>query len=423
MINKYINDKINNEIKQNIKFSDYLIMFLLLGMSVNPFLGQQAKYLVIISLLFFFIKYPEKILELPLIDPKALIIISFFISFLVIHRFLFNINNELTIIKLLLFFLFSYFSVKILKDKFIKVFINIVYYLAIISLIFYALSQIDFLENFLYSFASKAFPLRVDFNNYSTPTLLIYTFNPIFHMGTAPILRNAGFAWEAGAFAIFLNIALFLNLARNNLTITNIFSDKKSFVYIITIISTFSTTGYLVLCFILFIISLKKKGFGKYFLVILMLIIFLFSFFNLEFMGNKIIYQLGTAETSHNRFGSFLLDWQDIKKSPILGWSRKPEVLFGNEAYTQYAHRPNGITNLIRTYGFLYFVPFIILLYTSFKKYFIFSKNKNYRLLSFFILIIILMSAFSELILDTMIVKSFLFLYLPYKKTANKSGN
>lgn len=71
----------------------------------------------------------------------------------------------------------------------------------------------------------------------------IYIFSvPIGKDNTGFILRNCGFSWEPGRFSCILIIALFINIARNNLNI----KDKNFIILSFALISAQSTTGYIV---------------------------------------------------------------------------------------------------------------------------------------------------------------------------------
>ena len=410
--------RIETDRKNNLKFSfsDYFLMFFLIGMSANPYMAQNAKYLVMVLLIFMLLKYQSKILKSPLLDFKAIIIILFLLSFQFIHSIIYNLNNTGATIKLLLFYLFAYFVVKVLNKNFLKIFVNTMYFLTVVSLIFYSLSLIRPIESILYEFASRMFTLSSDYSGYSTPTLLVYTFDPAFHNDGSLILRNAGFTWEAGAFGFFVNIAFFFEIILNKIKMINLFQFKKAIVFLIAIILTFSTSSYLILLSILFFISYKKKGFKKFFFITLFIIIIFITYNKIDFMGNKIEEQLSIADRSQNRFGSLLLDWKDIKQKPFIGWSRDEKVLFGNMAYTQYTHRPNGISNIIRTNGIVYFLFFIIVLYKSFSSYLNWSGLKDYKIFSLFLIFIILLAAFSQILFGRMIINSFLFFFIIKKK-------
>ena len=405
-----MNNKSN--FNQRFCFSDYFLMFFLLGMSANPFIGQNAKFIVIGLLIFILIKYQSRILKPPLFDYRAIIIILFFISFQFIHSIIFELNNIVTTIKVLLFYLYAYFVVKSLNKDFISILINTMYFLSVVSLIFYSLSFIRPLESILYEFALKIFSLQKDFNNYSTPTLLVYTFDPEFHFSNSIMLRNAGFTWEAGSFAFFINITLFFHIVQNKISINDIFQDKISIIFMIALISTFSTSGYLILSLILFYISYSTKRFAKFGFIVLIITIVYIAYNKLDFLGNKIENQISVSEITQNRFGSLLLDWQDIKQRPFTGWSRDEKVLFGRYAYTYHSHRPNGISNMIRVNGIVYFLSLILILYKSFSIYLFRRGTKNFKILSLFIVIIILLSSFSQLLLNKMIILAFLFLFI-----------
>jgi hypothetical protein len=161
-----------------------------------------------------------------------------------------------------------------------------------------------------------------------------------------------------------------------------------------------------------------------YLLIILTIIIYLFT--NLDFLGDKIIYQIETAEQSQNRFGAALLDIEDWMERPIFGWSRDQTVLFGNDAFTFTSHRPNGITNLLRNYGIIYFSVLLYFIYYSFYKHFYYSVNNSSSkstILAIQFLIIIFLTAISQLILHKMFTFSIMFLcftIFPNKVTNKK---
>lgn len=68
-------------------------------------------------------------------------------------------------------------------------------------------------------------------------------------------MRNFGIFWEPGAFAIFLNIALYFELFENK------FNPKKVILYFITIISTVSTLGIFCIFILFFAFITVNKNF------------------------------------------------------------------------------------------------------------------------------------------------------------------
>jgi len=405
--------------KKQIIWKDYLLMFLLLTMSANPYVGYNIEIFTIIGLLFIFIKYPY-VLKIELNKEMfAILIVAFFISFEFIHRIIFGLENTKTIIRILGYYFFAYFSVKALRTKFIDTFNELIYILAIISLVFYVISLIPGINLIIYNFADQMFPLKAGFDS---PTIIIYTFPSEYfqNSGNMPYLRNGGFTWEAGAFGVFLNLAIFFNIAKSKLSLIENLKNKKNIVMLIALLLTFSTTTYVVLSLYLIYFAFKERGVKKIVFVFILGLLIVFSFNNLEFLKSKIAFQLAGAEVSQNRFGSALLDLNDIKERPLLGWSRDTEVLFGNQADTFVSHRPNGLTNHIRNYGVISMFVLLILLFISFKRYFIFINKRYASTLAISVLLIILISSFSQLIFDKIFIKEFLFLSFVYSQNIYK---
>ena len=396
-------------------------MFLLLTTSANPFIGQNIEFFIIVGLVFILFAYPSTFKINIDKEARPILIILFFISFEFIHRMLFELDNAKTIMRIFGYYWFSYFAVRSLKTKFIDTYISIMVFFATVSLIFYIVSIIPGINHIIYNFADTTFPIKRDYLNERSPTLIIYTFTPGYFEGYDTYLRNAGFTWEAGTFGFFLNFALFLIMVKEKLSVRRIFTNRKSLLLIIAMITTVSTTAFTVFCLYLAFFSLSEKGIKKYIMIILVGGFILYSFSNFEFLLNKINTQLEESDRHNNRFGSVLSDGVDIVQRPLFGWSRKESVLFGLDANSSATHRPNGITNQIRNYGLIYIIVFFGILYTSFKKYFISQDKRNAKALSIMLVTIIIISAFSELILDKNIMKSFLFLFFTYKFYPTKS--
>lgn len=117
-------------------------------------------------------------------------------------------------------------------DEFKNIFSNIMTFLAIFSLITFAIKLVS--VN-LFSFLPV-----IEKNG------VIY-YNALFAIISSSnfTLRNFGVFWEPGAFAIFLNIALYFELFENK------FNPKKVLLFFVTILTTVSTLG-IVCIFILF---------------------------------------------------------------------------------------------------------------------------------------------------------------------------
>jgi hypothetical protein len=124
--------------------------------------------------------------------------------------------------------------------------------------------------------------------------------------------------------------------------------------------------------------------------------------------------ELGQSKTSNNRFGSALKDFENISERPLLGWSRRIEVIFQTSESNALTHRPNGLTNFLRCYGLVYFSFYFYLIFNSFKNVYIYHHHSYNYYVPLFGVILLLIISFSELIFDLVFLKSLIFLYYAY---------
>ena len=398
-------------ILKDVKVYEYLLMFLLLALSGNPFFTQKLPIIVTLASIipgYYILANKGKNLTY-----RTLFIFVFFIGYELLHAIMFRLDYTLTIIKLFLVLLFSFGVVNILKDRFVKVLVATMYFICIISFVFTILCYVPGVNKFLYNLAAHLIPLKKDYNGYFTPTLIMYTFYPGYFSGYYSFPKNAGIFWEGGAFAVFLNITLYFYYSTKKIVAPHDLFDKVSIIFIVAILTTVSTMGFLALATILTFYTIQLKSNFKYGFLILSLVAFYVAYHSFDFLGSKINEQLATSGQINNRFGSALKDLSDIMKRPILGWSHRLEVLFGTSVFNDSAHRPNGLTNFIRNYGFLYFSVYFYFVYTSFKRigeYY----NKGAVGIALFGVLLLWIVSFSELIFDTPLLKSLVFLFLVY---------
>jgi hypothetical protein len=399
------------DVLSGIQWHEYLLMFLLLALSGNPFFTQKLPIIVTLASVipaYYILRNPNKN-----IAYRTFFIFLFFIGYELLHAFMFRLDYTLTIIKLSLVLLVSFGIVNILKEKFIKVLVATMYYISLISFVFTMLCYVPGVGKYLYNLAISLVPLKPDANGFITPTLVVYTFFPGFFTGEFSYVKNAGIFWEGGAFAVFLSITLYFHYARKKIVNLSDLFDKVSLVLIVAVLTTVSTMGFLSVAIILTFYTMQLESNAKYGFLVLSLIAFYVAYHSFEFLGSKIDAQLSASERNNNRFGSALLDFSDIMKRPMLGWSRRLEVLFDTTVNNAKSHRPNGLTNFIRNYGFLYFTVYFYLVFTSFKKigeYF----GKNSTGIALFGVLLLWLISFSELIFDAALLKSLVFLFFAY---------
>lgn len=252
-------------------------------------------------------------------------------------------------------FFYAYLTVKLVGRAFFNYYEKIVYYGALISL-FMFLFQILFYEQVLY-FVSYL-QNNISFFYYDNDdhySIFFFTIE-----ARASQFRNTGFAWEPKGFANFLALAIFINLCRNKLN----FKNKKMYVFLLALITTFSTTGYIIV-FVFFSLFLIYNSTIKLKIFIAPFFIFsLYFLFQLQFMYDKIEKEVTTKgnyerilttdrddrETfSLGRIGSFIVDFKDFVKKPIIGYGMQ------REERTQHPWvklvRVNGISDILASFG------------------------------------------------------------------------
>lgn len=170
------------------------------------------------------------------------ICMKFFISYVVLQLFccviyLFNPNHDLlSEIGTILYFIIALLACVLLdKDVFFEKYNKILFLLAITSIGFYLIP-------YIYKEFPKYFSIIHDYAGAQFHNAWLYCY-PTF---IGSYYRNQSIFWESGAFQAFLNLALFLELYIVKRPI------KKAYVvvYLITLLLTKSTTGYVLALFI-----------------------------------------------------------------------------------------------------------------------------------------------------------------------------
>ena len=186
-----------------------------------------------------------------------LLVLGFFIYFFAISV-KFNEVRPTYFINYLLLFFTVYVVIKTLNINFFRLYETVMYLLAIIGLSFWGIQIVlggDTLFNYFGMIPGIDTWSYVSGGGYSA---LIYSVQPTSMSIQYDFLppRNCGFAWEPGGFAVFLALALFINLF--------FFSpDKNSRIrfWVLTgaLVSSQSTTGYLIFILILLFFYYNKK--------------------------------------------------------------------------------------------------------------------------------------------------------------------
>jgi hypothetical protein len=257
-----------------------------------------------------------------------------------------------------------------MRYNFLFTFEKLLYFLTIISLIFYPLQLLAHDKTLtLVSNISQFNPLTEQ--DEEMKNFLIWG------MDVDSGIRNSGFAWEPKAFVNFLILGIIIRLIQNNLNI----KDKRILIYTLAVITTLSTTGFLILFGLIPLFILFNKSPDKFFKYLIPVTLIFIYIMQLDFMWNKIKMEwegryeyeslLSDSRTfskrSLGRTPSMIVDLIDFSKQPILGFGLQRD-LRTQSVYTKLV-RVNGLTDWIASFGIIGIILFIFGHYYGFKKY------------------------------------------------------
>jgi hypothetical protein len=337
----------------------------------------------------------------------------------------------------LLIFIFRFFIVytviKALNFNLFRIYENVMFYLAIIALFLWSL-QIVLRGDTLFSYFSKI--PGISLFSYVTGyglNAIIYSVQPSTYglLYNITIPRNCGYAQEPGSFAVYLCLAIFINLFINDSDKT---SRQKFWVLIIALLSTQSTTGY-VIFMVIMAYYILNKNLKRILLLLPFIVILLISISSLPFMSNKIIGLINETgnvnmliersiirQTSYapGRFLSFNFAFRDFLNNPILGLGSHLEKSWSTLLGAQISPI-SGAGNLLAQFGIIGFLFFIIFLV---KSSFFFSKYYNYKgKFLFFIVIFFISVSYSVIILPLVMIFWLFQLFAPQTSVQNEAEN
>ncbi len=298
-------------------------------------------------------------------------------------------------------FFISYVLIKSLKYGLFILFERILYFLAIIGLFAWIL-QIGMGGDTLYGYFARI-PGIHEFSHVTGGglNLLFYSVQPTSFslMYNNLPARNCGFAWEPGGFAVYICLAIFINLFFDK---SGKGSKRRLWVLLIALLTTQSTTGFIIFI-IIGLFYYLNENLKKILLVLPIIILGIVLILSLPFMAEKIVslaqdvnevdaivasgYGRETSVTPQ-RFASFLIAFKDFYLNPILGTGG-----FKGESWTSKIgvniSTISGIGNLLSYFGLVGFLFFMIV---SYKTSVLYAKHFGYNGRILFFLIILTIS-------------------------------
>lgn len=297
------------------------------------------------------------------------------------------------------YMIISYTLIEVYRNNLLIIYEKLITYFAITSLLFYTFLVISPEIIFkLVSLLDVSGDMRRSSDMYHN--MILYTVE--VYNGKIS-LRNYGFVFEPGAYSIFLMLAIYINIIRNKY---NIYNNKRLWILVLSLVTTFSTTGYLALGALSIYMAIKTNDYIKrYVITTILLIIFIYGFYKIEFLYDKIVELIKTSQNineimynaayagesySAGRFAGLYIGWQDFKQFPLLGRGGVTELSYGKTNLIS-LNIVNGIANIMSQFGSFGIVIYLYALLKSSieisKKY---LSNNKYGLM-----IIILIASFS----------------------------
>lgn len=319
---------------------NYSLVFLLLLLSGNPLFSTGSTLGIVVLVLFvgiLSVKYAKSYVDIW--SLPYLIYISLFGFIFSLQHIALGYVSPMSIASIFLKITAGYLVYRKVGTHFPTCYAMVMFLLAIISLFCFGLD------------ITGAIPDGIQVSE-TRQSLGLYTITP-------NNFRNSGMFWEPGAFSIYLTLA-FLFLA----------GDKKffvkrpivAFVLLSAIISTFSTTGYIVFLVYLGTILLRpttvKSLLFSFPVLVLVVVGSFIAFTKVEFLGAKIESQAVDAqeadgEFGNSRFQSLVFDTHYIIKHPLIGNGLHQKTRYADHPWLhdQVLGHGNGFSNFLASFG------------------------------------------------------------------------
>jgi len=351
----------SSKISQTNDISGYLLIYFVIGFSVIPFFTEKPDLLAIITIVLaiYIISKSRLTLERHFLWVLAFLFLMYMGQLLTLR--LTSIDYR-SIFGTFIRFLFPYLVLLFLGKRFFYMFTKVVYGLTLIVLIFWTADNL--IPNFTYGIKSISEKFQLD--QESNENILIYNAENHLIYG---VIKNAGFAYEGGAYSIILIIAIIFNLVINKYLF-----DRKTKVLIFALITTFSTAGYIALALIFYGLFFTKI-INKFRLIIFsafFLSILVYSYTTLSFLEEKIDTQIELTQdpfATRGRFASAMADLLEWQRNPFFGVGKFEETRFAIFKDINQQHRVNGLASLLAKYGLVVFVGYLFVLYNSLRKF------------------------------------------------------
>lgn len=333
-------------------------------------------------------------------------------------------------LKLVSVMVIAYLTIKIVRFEFFKHFTRIVYWLVLLSFPFYIFQLISptsllAIGRSLNGIVPGLMDIATNKENTSL-NMLVYTIEFV------ESFRNSGIMWEPGGFATTIALALYFEMLSNGYKFT-----KRIWIFIVGVITTFSTTGIIVITILLLYILFQKALAAKsrylkpilYFTVTLFTVGTILAFFQSPILLQKITEEIEVQQyiienmdsfdegvQSLGRFGSLEVDLKSIQDKPLFGRGYTDENF--REEYVNF-NFTNGLSTFIGRMGLVGLIWLMVSLQRSGNTITLaLNGKKKGNILPVLVLVI----SFSNPVLFTPLYLVLQFFFLPFKVKKHEPG-
>lgn len=381
---------------------DYFLCYSLIAISgVNFFLGNTILAFLFGFLLLFYYKK----IKISNFIVGYLVVLSLILAGSAINYSYLSLNNYIS-----LFFRIgvAYIILFILGKKFIYLYVRVLYFLGLISLVFWLLFVLippferfilfnitPIFDHYLYEIGEDLKP--------PAPHFIIYTMNHeganIANSGLGGALsslrgferiymRNSVCFTEPSTAMLFIIPALAFSLV-----IYKKITSKEVIVFILVVLTSWSTGGFVVLFLLLTGWYFTQRG-GKNKLLMLPITILVAyqAFYNVDAFGDELSTKFNEAASmdlqyaKRTRLVNAILDINESFSHPLFGKGFYVE----NRPLDYYDWRTNGTTFLLNRYGYIAFFLYFFFIFKFFDLLcYSFNANKQFALVMILSLILI----------------------------------
>jgi hypothetical protein len=368
--------------------TNYFITFIAL-MAVNPFFNTVTNVYLLIFLLY--LLFIAKTRNIKVYNRKIGTAVIFVYILIFLQAFIYGGFSYAAIYFPLILIYVPFLLYSILGLSLLKYFLNIIFYISIITF------PIWLLQSLIHPFdmwLQQAIEWVYPYSWSSVPrSLLFYTAawaDTIFNAKIG-IYRNSGLFHEPGAYGVFLILGIVVNILLNGK-----FLDRKNIVFLVCLLTTLSTAAFVGLFFIIafYLFELKISVFFQAILFLVLLFSSYQVYQNTEFLGEKINSQyedqtytaenkLGKYDAQSGRFYAFFTSLNLFLDHPIFGrgiiYASSEKASGEMNTGGSYSY---GLTGIFSNYGIIGGLYFLVFMFKGFKR----MNLRNYS--SFFLLMI-----------------------------------